>query len=52
MYKDTFVILELVNQAAGFSIASFKALITSREDLYPLEYLLQVPQVLPEDRSY
>ncbi len=26
MYKDTFVILELVNQAAGFSIASHAGL--------------------------
>ncbi|WP_342438387.1 hypothetical protein NSS79_04140 [Paenibacillus sp. FSL L8-0436] len=50
MYKDTFVILELVDQAAGFSIASSKALITSREDLYLLDYLLKPDFILKEER--
>lgn len=53
MYKmteeeDTYVILRL-DRTGEFPIASFKALITSRNDLYPLDYLLKPDFILKEE---
>lgn len=45
--EDAFVIVDLADQ--HFPIAKFKALISSRDDIYPLEYLLKPEFIMVEN---